>query len=48
MKRIFAWILLAALLFCMAGCSRRDTTGMYPLNEERNEAVIDDAGKASD
>ena len=48
MKGIFAWILLAALLFCMAGCSRRDTTGMYPLNEERNEAVIDDAGKASD
>ena len=48
MKRIFAWIMLAALLVCMAGCSRRDTTGVYPLDEKRNEAVINDAGKASD
>ena len=39
--------MMVSILFCLAGCGKRDTTGKYALNEERNEAVINDAGAAS-
>ena len=50
MKRIFAFFMVAVLLM-LAGCGQtsiKDTSGKYPLDEKRNEAVINDAGKASD
>ena len=50
MKRIFAFF-MAAVLLMLAGCGQtgvKDTSGKYPLDEKRNEAVINDAGKASD
>lgn len=47
MKRLLVWIMMVSILFCLAGCGKRDTTGKYALNEERNEAVINDAGAAS-
>jgi glycosidase len=53
MKRVLAWIMMIAILLSFAGCGtkdtgKKDTTGKYPLDEKRNEAVINDAGKASD
>lgn len=47
MKRLLVWIMMLSILFGIAGCSKRDTAGKYLLDEERNEAVINDAGTAS-
>ena len=50
MKRVLAWIMMVAILLSFAGCGNQnntgktDTSGKYPLDEKRNEAVINDAG----
>lgn len=52
MKRFFVFLLAMAVLVSLVGCAQpaeqglRDTTGRYLLDEQRNEAIIDDAGTA--
>lgn len=48
MKHFLIICLAASLLLSMAGCGKpMDSSGKYALNEERNEAIIDDAGAAA-
>lgn len=56
MKRLFTLFLAVLMLLSVSGCTQpeqpsvtegpKDTTGKYSLNEERNEAIINDAGVA--
>ena len=49
MKRLISLMLFAALLLLCAGCkqAKMDVSGKYVLDEQRNEAIINDAGSVT-
>lgn len=46
MKYTLAVLLSVCMLFTMAGCAAKDTTGKYKLDKKRNEAIIQDVAVA--
>lgn len=48
MKYTLALLLAGCMLFTMAGCAAKDTTGKYKLDKSRNEAIIQEAAVGED